>query len=57
MDCPQTINRDKNLSPKKQKKPVKAACIQISDPLTWMMLLLEFLESVLTNTVKKGEVR
>lgn len=24
--------------------------------LTWIMLLLEFLESVLTNTVKKGEV-
>lgn len=25
--------------------------------LTWMTLLLEFLESVLTNTLKKGEVR
>lgn len=37
-------------------RPVCIICFLDKDH-TWMMLLLELLESVLTKTVKKGEVR
>lgn len=40
-----------------QISPVRLCFRSNPDPLTWITLLLEFLESVLTNTLKKGEVR